>query len=133
MITGILIGCLQNRKTILLCLVVCSDQNGVIVPNADVVLKINFNLNEPDKTVIKTNARKEAISEILEAWLSCQVGQGKDSREPNRKDEYEIVIKLDLSDDTFFTNSDTGNKSLTCGLVMNVFNRLDQITVTTLS
>lgn len=36
---------------------------------ADIVLKINFNLSEPDKTVIKTNAKKEAVSEILEAWM----------------------------------------------------------------
>ncbi|OGN02310.1 MAG: hypothetical protein A2655_03795 [Candidatus Yanofskybacteria bacterium RIFCSPHIGHO2_01_FULL_43_42] len=103
------------------------------MPKADIVLKINFNLNRPDKTVIKTNAKREAISEILGAWLSCQIGQGKDNREPNRKDEYEIVIKLDLSDDTFFTDSDTGNKGLTCGLVGDVFNRLDQVTVANLS
>ncbi|MBI2058124.1 MAG: hypothetical protein HYT63_04080 [Candidatus Yanofskybacteria bacterium] len=58
---------------------------------AGVVLKINFNLNKPDKTVIKTNAKREAISEILEAWLLGQVGQGEDDRMPNIKDEYEIV------------------------------------------
>ncbi len=103
------------------------------MPKADIVLKLNFNLSKPDKTVVKTNAKKEAVSEILEAWLSCQIGQGEDSREPNKKDKYEIVIKLDLSNDTFFTNSDTGNKGLTCGLVMDVFSRLDQITVTDLS
>ena len=103
------------------------------MPKADVALEITFNINEPDKTVIKTNAKKEAVEEILEAWLSCQMGQGKDESKPNKKDEYKIKIQLDLSDDTFCTSSDTGNKGLTCGLVMDVFKRLDKIKISGLS
>jgi len=99
----------------------------------DITLEINFNINESDKTTIRTNAKKEAIEEIFEAWLSCQTGQGKDESEPNKKDEYKIEIQLDLSDDTFFTKSDTGNKGLTCGIVMAVFERLDEIEVLALS
>ena len=91
---------------------------------ADIIMEINFNIKEPSKTVIKTNARREAVSEILEAWIFSQIGQGKDSRESNKKNEYTIVIKLDLSDDTFSTDSDTGNKGLTCGIVIHVFNSL---------
>lgn len=97
--------------------------------NADMVIEIAFDINNPNKTVIKTNAKKEAIEEILEAWLSCQIGQGKDESEPKKQDTYKIKIQLDLSDDTFCTNSDTGNKSFTCGIVKDVFKRLDQVEV----
>lgn len=99
-------------------------------PKADVVVEITFNLNNPERTIIRTNAKNEAVKEILEAWLFGQIGQGGDKREPNKKDEYKIVIRLDLSDDTFYTTSDTGNKGLTCGLVMNVFSKLSQATIT---
>jgi len=100
---------------------------------ADVVLEICCDINNPEKTVIKTNAKKEALREILEAWLSCQIGQGKDESEPNRHDTYKIKIQLDLTDDTFYTDSDTGNKGLTCGIVMDVSERLDKIKVLDLS
>ena len=43
------------------------------MPSAHIVLKIAFDERHPEKTTIKTNARKEAIEEILEAWLSCQI------------------------------------------------------------
>lgn len=99
------------------------------MPKADVVLEITFDINDSGKTVIKTNAKKEAVEEILEAWLSYQMGKGEDKSKPNIQDTYKIKIQLDLSDDTFFTSSDTGNKSLTCGIIMDVFNRLNQIEV----
>ncbi|MBI1999230.1 MAG: hypothetical protein HYS74_01070 [Parcubacteria group bacterium] len=103
------------------------------MPKADVVLEIYFDINNPEKTVIKTNAKEEALEEILEAWLYCQIGQGKDESKPNRQDTYKIKIQLDLSDDTFYTNSNTGNKGLTCGIIMDVFKRLGQIEVLNLS
>lgn len=100
---------------------------------ADITLEITFNINDLDKTAIITNAKKEAVSEILEAWLSCQVGQGKDENEPTIKDEYKIKIQLDLSTDTFYTSSDTENKSLTCGLILDMLGRLDKIKISNLS
>lgn len=100
---------------------------------ADVVVEITFNVNQPEKTTIRTNAKKDAVAEVLEAWLSSQMGQGEDKGEPDRKDEYRIVIKLDLSQDIFHTTSDTGNKGLTCGIVIDVSNKLDQITITDLA
>ena len=58
-----------------------------------------------------------------------QVGQGKDESKPKERDVYEITIDLDLRDDTFYTASNTGNKGLTVGLVMDVFNRLSDIPI----
>lgn len=99
------------------------------MPKADITLEITFNMNDLDKTAIITNAKKKAIPEILKAWLSFQVGQGEDKNEPNKKDEYNVKIQLDLNIDTFYTASDTGNKSLTCGLIMDMLGRLDKIKI----
>lgn len=103
------------------------------MPRADIVIQVIFNLKEPDKTVIKTNAKEEAVEEILEAWLAGQVGRGKDEREPVKKEEYRVVIGLDLEDDTFSTSSDTGNKNLTCGIIASAFSRLGDLKITGLS
>ncbi len=103
------------------------------MPNADIVLEIAFNISDPGKTVIRTNAKKEALDGILEAWLSCQIGQSKDKSKAEERDLYKIKIQMDLSDDSFYTSSDTGNKGLTCGIVMAVFKRLDQTQVLALS
>ncbi len=100
------------------------------MPKADITVEIIYNVSEPEKTVIKTNAKKEALAEILERWISAQMFRGGDDSLPNRKSEYRVVIHLDLSDDTFYTESDTGNRGLTCGIVVNVFNDLlDKVTV----
>lgn len=78
---------------------------------------------------IKTNAKPEMLESILETWIACQVGKGKDTSKAKEKDEYHITIQLDLSDDSFITRSDTGNKSLTAGIVMVVFRDLANIKV----
>lgn len=95
----------------------------------DIVVEINYNYKEPNKSVIKTNAKKKALSEILEVWAANQMGKGLDARESNEKDVYTIRIRLDLSNDTFYTTSDTGNAGLTCGIVMGILQRLEKISV----
>lgn len=95
----------------------------------DVRADIEYDLNEPEKTVIRTNLKPEGLEEVLEWWLQGQLGLGKDSREPVRKEKYLISIGVRLADDTFFTESDTGNAGLTCGLVMDVFGRLKDLKV----
>lgn len=99
------------------------------MPKTDVVVEVLFSIKNREKTVIRTNANKEGLKSILSNWLRGQTGSGKDTQKPNEKDEYRIVIGLDLSNDTFYTKSDTGNKSLTCGIVADVFKRLDEIKV----
>ncbi len=97
------------------------------MPKADIVIVIKFNTSEPEKTSIETSAKKEAVDEILENWIRSQLGAGKDTSKSVVKDIYEIVIKLNLNGDVFHTSSDTGNKSLTCGIVMDVFTNLKKI------
>jgi hypothetical protein len=99
------------------------------MPENYLIIKIHFDLLKLKKTTIKTNAKKNRLEKMLETWLFGQSGQGKDSKTPNRESAYEIEIKLDFSDDTFYTESDTGNKNLTCGIVASVLGSLDKIVV----
>lgn len=97
---------------------------------ADILLDIFYDVKDPTKTVIRTNARREALEEIFEAWVQDQVGRGPDPRTPERRDMYRIIIGLDMDGDVFATNSDTGNHALTAGIVADVMGNLDTVCVT---
>ncbi len=99
----------------------------------DVVVAVRYDTKEPSNTRIYTNAREEVLDEILSAWVQDQIGRGKDSSPPNMKDVYTIKIGLVLEDDSFCTESDTGNKGLTAGIVMDVLGKLETIPVKELS
>ena len=104
------------------------------MPKKDyIILQMNYNLRKPNKTIIKTNAHKRAVTEILEAWIYGQIGKGQDNRKPNSRDKHQVEIKLDVSNDTFYTTSTTGNDSLTCGIVLDILDKLSEITITDLS
>jgi hypothetical protein len=102
------------------------------MPKDHFIIKIHFDLFKLKGTRIKTNVKKDRLEEILETWLSGQSGQDKDSRTSNKKSAYEIEIKLNFADDTFLTESDTGNRDLTCGIVASVLGSLDKISVSNL-
>lgn len=88
---------------------------------------------EGDKAVIKTNVKKDAIAGILETWICMQIGQGADNSKAIERAEYSIVIRVDLTQDDFFTASNTGNKGLTCGIVGRVLGNLEQVQIEELS
>ncbi len=94
---------------------------------SDITLEITYPVEKPEESKIQTNARPEAIEEILSTWLTGQQGEGKDESKENQLSEYTIVIELDLSDDSFVTRSNTGNKGLTAGILMDVLKRLPEI------
>lgn len=98
----------------------------------DILIQINFNMENPEETLIRTNAKREGVEEILATFVQDQAGQGEDKRKPNERDEYKIEIGLDLSYDTFHITSDTGNEGLTLGIVMQVLGILDKLTITEL-
>ena len=104
-------------------------QQRIIMAHADVTLQIDYDFHDPEKSIIRTNAKREAVEEILGEWLRAQMGRGADESRPKKKDKYCIVIGLAVSDDTFTTTSDTGNKSLTCGIVRDVCGRLRHVQV----
>jgi hypothetical protein len=95
----------------------------------DVLTIIKYNNNEPTKTCIYTNARLEALEEVISNWLMDQVGRSDVLSQPVERSEYTIRIGLALQDDVFCTESDTGSKGLTVGIVMYVLTRLKDIAV----
>jgi hypothetical protein len=101
----------------------------------DVLIEIRFNVKEPEKTVIYTNARKDndAVEEILSTWVRSQIGQGGDLSERVEREVYTVKIGLILEDDSFCSEADTGNKGLTCGIVMDVLQNLKHLTVKNLA
>ena len=95
----------------------------------DIVVIIRFSFKEPGKTEIFTNARREALPEILSNWLRSQIGAGEDTRKASGADLYEIRIELDLATDIFVTTSNTHNLSLLAGIVGEVFRCLNSVVV----
>ena len=79
---------------------------------------------------VKTNIKPGYIGEILDNWMCTQRGVGEENSKALRRDSYHdgsrdsyrdsyhIKIRLDLKNDCFSTESDTGNKSLTAGIVI---------------
>ena len=89
----------------------------------ELVLCIDYDLIG-DEYWIGGNIKREAISEILEAYLSTQTGKGIDSTKANEVDLYSIDIGLDLSDDSFSIGHNCGNKGLRDGILMTLLGRL---------
>ncbi len=83
---------------------------------ADIRLEITYN-TKTDKITIKSNAKKETVRRILEDFLTSQVGdRDKNYIGTGRKEEYKIVLELDLKNDDFRVSSDTGSDGSTWGI-----------------
>lgn len=104
--------------------------NGTAV---DVLVVIHHDVCERGRTCVYTNGRSEALEEILSAWLQNEMGRGRDDAPFVERAVYTIEIGLALEDDTFFTKSDTGNRGLTCGVVMDALRNLKKFAVKPLS
>jgi hypothetical protein len=69
--------------------------------------------------ITDTNVKKEYIDELFDTWLAGQIGRGEDKREPIKRQKYHIKLEVDLTNDTFYCTSNTGNKGLTTGIILN--------------
>ena len=85
---------------------------------------LTYSPENPDNYKIDSNIKAEHYDEVLTGFLQTQIGQGEDPSPAADLPEYHIQIKLDLSDDTYYSKSDTGNMGLTVGILMDVLNRL---------
>lgn len=98
--------------------------------HTDVTVKVTYDLNDLARCKIETDAKREALEEILSAWVQSQLGQGKDERVPADREVYTIIISLDLNGDVFSTTADTANDSLTLGIIASaILPNLDDIKV----
>ena len=101
----------------------------------DVLVEIHWSAKEDVPPTIYTNARtdNDALEDILSTWIQHQIGRGEDPSPRIEREVYKIKIGLIVEDDTFCTESDTGNKGLTCGIVLDVFKHLKTTAVKTLA
>ena len=98
-------------------------------PEGTIRVEIVHNVKNPDKSLIRTNVRKGMVSGILGEWIHSQIEKDEDESRAKEKDVYQIVIELDLRDDTFHTTSNTGNKGLTAGIILSIMSGLDKIEI----
>ena len=95
----------------------------------DFVLAISYDVERPENTVLRTNMNSVGVQEVLEAWIHEEIQRPKDTRPAVKKPVYTIKLGLELSEDIIHMNSDTGNRSLTLGIVADVFARLSEFTL----
>ena len=88
-------------------------------------LEIEYNV-KTDKYTIISNIKDEQLKEVMFEWLRSQLGagQGQSISQANELEVYHIRIELDLDGDIFTVKSDTGNESLTCGIVWHVLGKM---------
>ncbi len=78
---------------------------------ADIRLEVICN-TKTSKIVIKANAKKEVIARELGAFLISQIGKGSNYTGTSRREEYRIVLELDLKNDDFRVSSNTETDGL---------------------
>ena len=74
----------------------------------------------------ESNITTEKQAEVIREFLRSQMGAGRDESKPIIKDEYHIRLELDLSNDSFTCQHDTGNKGLREGILMQVARLMDE-------
>jgi hypothetical protein len=79
-------------------------------------IRIEYNYKE-DTFKVWSQVKTEHIEDMLLEFLRSQMGLGKDDSEPAVKDVYTMEITINLENDVFTINSDTGNASLSAGIV----------------
>ena len=85
--------------------------------------QVKYNIVE-DTFHIVSEVKRDKVQEVIELLLRSQIGAGGDDSEPNKHDIYIIDIDLELEDDTFDVSSNTGNKSLTTGILAKLVQEL---------
>jgi len=88
-----------------------------------ITLKITHSFKE-DSYTVSGDVKKEKVREIIKEWLRTQIGTGADESKPNEKDIYTIILQLELNGDVFSVKSDTGNKSLTTGILLDLIKKI---------
>ena len=63
---------------------------------ADFKIEIFFDISEPWESVIKTNAHRDLVGEILNRWLSTQPENIEDDRQPHSRITYTFIMDLIL-------------------------------------
>jgi len=92
--------------------------------DSDISIKLFYDLHK-NNFKIKTNLKEDKVDEILSECYRVTLNEIPDYRKPNKRDIYNIIISLDLSQDEFVICSDTGNNILTYELIRDSINNWD--------
>jgi hypothetical protein len=88
-------------------------------------LRIEYDIVNRGTFKIKGDVKKEKYIDIINDFLSVQVGKRKDKRKTNKQDIYTIFIDWCPYTDKFVCYSDTGNDRLRDGILMDVIKKID--------
>jgi hypothetical protein len=86
-------------------------------------MKITYE-TQTSKSEIYGDLNKKGQQEILEAYLRNQIGKGEDNSKPEIKEKYTLKFQWFSENDQIIVKSDTGNKSLEAGIIMQIYNQL---------
>lgn len=88
-------------------------------------IEVTYPLDPTEKPTIRTNVKKERVSDLITDWLRTEMGKGSDGRKPVDLDTYHISLEIDLTDDSFrIYREDTGNSGLTTGIMMDIISKI---------
>lgn len=87
-------------------------------------IDIEFPIGKPEELKVRSDVREDRRAELIWEFLRSQMGAGADNSPPAERDVYHIRMDIDLSEDRFSVRSDTGNKGLRDGILMDVARRL---------
>ena len=93
------------------------------------LVTVELDYNAVDDTVeytSATNAKPEALPDILSSWIRTQFGAGEDNREATDRKKYRIRLELDLQGDVFHVSHNCGNDALCLGIVLNALRKLPE-------
>ncbi len=94
---------------------------------ANVHLWLRYTLSTGE-LLYATDLKPEAIVNLLETFLESQIGAGGDATPPVEGDVYNIQIRMDLEDDTFYVSHDCGNLGLRDGILMQALGKFNDKT-----
>ena len=92
--------------------------------NPDITIEIDFDING-QTAQIKTNAKREAVLELMTDYIHSQIGTGKDTSPPENRDVYKIILGVELAEDSWGSYHNCGNKGLRDGIVMKVLHLVE--------
>jgi len=92
---------------------------------SDLAIDLKYDIKN-DKFYVRTNVKQDKVADLVSTFLQGQVGAGKDEREAADRSVYSIKMRVDLSDDSFETSSDTNNYGLRDGILMRFAAMLEQ-------
>ena len=87
---------------------------------------VTYPIETPHNFTIESNIKPESHADIISMFIEDEIGKGVDNSIPNEIDVYHIKLELDLETDTFTVQSDTGNKGLRDGILIDVMGRLNK-------